>query len=216
MLVLLVVASALGATLGADEDLRRLHAVELETALAKEASVYLVLDPGIRQLAVRVRATEVATVELSEVSRLVFEPLFGSVDPPRLEAPAVWTVLEGPGDTDRETIAPTTLRPYSDEEEEEETPATGSPAKPKPGDEAKPSSYRVRLDVGWQLLITDEAPRLGWARRLAASIRDGWLRLRGDEPRHPPLVALVMSSDDARRLHHLFRSGLKILVLATT
>jgi len=162
-----------------------------------------------------VRATEVASIDLQGVSRLVFEPLFGSLDPPRLEAPAVWTVLEGPGDTDRETIAPTTLRPYS-EDDEEESSAPGAPAKKKPGEEAdKPSTYRVRLDIGWQLMVTDEAPRLGWGRRLVASIRDGWLRLRGEEPVHPPLVALVMSSDDARRLHHLFRSGLKVLVLAT-
>ena len=100
-------------------------------------------------------------------------------------------MVEGPGDTDRETIAPTTLRPYSEADEEEEPPATATPGAPaKPGGEVagKPTTYRVRLDVGWQ-------------------------RLRGEEPSHPPLIALVVAPDDARRLHHIFRTGTRILVL---
>jgi len=167
---------------------------------------------------VRARATELATVPLLEVSKLVFAPIFGRAEAPPLEAPAIWTIVEGPGDTDRETIAPTTLRPYSeaDEEESAETPAAAAaPARPADGGEAKPTTYRVRLDVGWQLLITDEAPRLDWSRRLVAAVRDGWLRLRGGEPAHPPLVALVVAPDDARRLHHIFRTDTRLLVLAS-
>ena len=79
--------------------------------------------------------------------------------------------------------------------------------------EAKPTTYRVRLDVGWQLLVTSEAPRLGFGRRLVAAVRDGWQRMRGEEPAHPPLVALVVAPEDARRLHHIFRTGTRMLVL---
>lgn len=200
----------------ADEELRRLTALELEAELAARPSVYFVLDPGARKLTVRARATELATVPLVEVSKLAFTPIFGQAAAPPLVAPAIWTIVEGPGDTDRETIAPTTLRPYS-EDEEEDAPASSSPATTKPGDaaETKPSSYRVRLDVGWQLLVTDEPPRLGRLRRLIAAVRDGWLRMRGEEPAHPPLVALVVAPDDAQRLHHIFRTGTRILVLAS-
>lgn len=41
---------------------------------------------------------------------------------------------------------------------------------------------------------------------------DGWQRIRGEEPAHPPLLTLVMSADDAKRLHHLFRAKMPILV----
>jgi hypothetical protein len=62
-------------------------------------------------------------------------------------------------------------------------------------------------------MVVNESPRLGWLRRLSASVRDGWMRLRGEEPSHPPLIALVMAPDDARALHHLFRTGMPILAL---
>jgi hypothetical protein len=192
-------------------------AIALEADLAQKPDLYLVLDPGAKRLTVRARGIELATVEVEEVSRLVFRPLFGGTEPPPLELPAVWTVLEGPGDTDRETIAPTTLRPYSEEDDKEEAPASSPAAKaPNPnGDEATPSSFRVQLDVGWQLFLVNEPPRLNLLRRFTAAVRDGWLRLRGEEPSHPPLVTLVVAPEDARRLHHLFRSGMPILVLGT-
>ncbi|HSG64375.1 MAG TPA: hypothetical protein VLD39_05215, partial [Gammaproteobacteria bacterium] len=90
-----------------------------------------------------------------------------------------------------------------------------SSAQPAGEAEGKPTTYRVRLDVGWQLLVTSEPPELGFVRRLAAAVRDGWQRLRGEEPSHPPLIALVVAPDDARRLHHIFRTGTRILVLTS-
>jgi hypothetical protein len=196
----------------------RLRQLELETELAKKPDLYLVLDAAARRLEVRARRLTLSGVELAEVAVLTFQPMFGSGrSAPALEAPSVWRVTQGPGDADRETIAPTTLRPYSDEEEiEEPAPASGTPAAPTPtpGEAKKPASYRVALDNGWQLLLTPESPRLGWFRRFGAAVRDGWQRLRGREPAHPPLVALVVAADDARRLHHLFRTGTPILVSA--
>lgn len=171
------------------------------------------LDPAARRLSVKARGLTLSETPLASIELLTFRPFLGAHETPPLEAPAIWTVTRGPGDTDRETIAPTTLRPYSEEEERTEpTPAPG--ATPQPAKEAgKPTSYRVALDNGWQLLVADEPPRFGWFRRFAAAVRDGWLRFRGGEPAHPPLVALTVASDDARALHHLFRSGVAILVL---
>ncbi len=189
----------------------RLRLAELESELAKKPDLYLVLDPSAGNLDVRARGLTLTTVAFSELSLLTFRPLLGEGEaPPALEAPAVWTVTEGPGDADRETIAPTTLRPYSEEEEMTE-PAAGTPAK-KPDAGEKPTSYRVRLDNGWQLFVVDETPRLGWLRRFAASVRSGWQRLQGRQPGHPPLVTVVVAPDDARRLYHLFRTGTPILV----
>jgi hypothetical protein len=194
-------------------DALRLRAIELETELAKRAALYLVLDPAGRRLEVRVRGTVLTEVPVEEVSRLVFSGLFGSTEAPPLHAPALWTVVRGPGDTDRETIAPTSLRPYSEEEEEPAANAALAVATKPKGETDKPTSYRVQLDVGWQLYLVDQVPRLDRLRRFGAAIRDGWQRLRGEEPSHPPLLALVVTGEDAQRLHHLFRSGMPILVL---
>ncbi len=196
-----------------DAEWRRLQAVELEAGLAKKPDLYLVLDPPARRLRVKVRGIELASVELVELSQLVFRPLLGRGEAPPLTAPAVWTVIEGPGDSDRETIAPTTLRPYSEEEEREEPATPSRPVAPPKGDEAKPSSFRVELDTGWQLYLVNESPKLGWLRRFGAAVRDGWLRIRRSAPPHPPLVVLVVRPEDAQRLHHLFRTGRAILVL---
>lgn len=197
----------------------RLRQAELETELAKKPDLYLVLDAAARRLDVRARRLTLSGVDLAEVAVLTFRPMFGGEAPaPALEAPSIWRVTEGPGDADRETIAPTTLRPYSEEEEEVEAPAaapaTAAAPAAAPGEELKPATYRVALDNGWQLLLTPESPRLGWFRRFGAAVRDGWQRLRGREPAHPPLVALVVAPDDARRLHHLFRTGTPILITA--
>jgi hypothetical protein len=205
----LLVAAGAAATASADEV--NLMFAELEAGLAKKPDVYLVLDAAAGRLEVKSRGLELSVVKLAEATRLEFRPMFGDATAPPLRAPALWTVEQGPGDTDRETIAPTTLRPYSEEEEKAEPTPAGAPAK-KPGEGDKPSSYRVSLDNGWQLLLVNESPRLGWFQRLRAAVRDGWMRLRGEEPGHPPLVALVVAPEDARRLHHLFRSGRAILV----
>ena len=202
--------SALAAPcLGAAASPECVRTAELEAELAKRPALYLMLDLDAPRLEVRVRGTTLSEVPVLDLSRLVFAHLLGPGQSPTLTAPAVWTVVEGPGDTDRETIAPTTLRPYSEDEEE----PAGTPATTKPKGEAeKPSSYRVQLDVGWQLYLVNEPPRLGWFRRFGAAIRDGWQRLQGEEPAHPPLVTLVVAPADAQRLHHLFRTGMPMLV----
>jgi hypothetical protein len=188
-----------------------LRSVEMESELARQPHLYLVLEPRAKKLRVKARGMELASVNVRELALLRFGPLFGDSSAPPLEAPGIWTVREGPGDTDRETIAPPSLRPYSEEEELAEPPAGAAPEK-KPGEVEKPSSYRVALDNGWQLYLVNQPPRTGFLRRFAAAVRDGWLRVLGKGPAHPPLVALVVSPEDARRLHHLFRTGMPILV----
>ena len=210
-------ASALFAQTGGGElpPLARLRVAEFETALAKGAGIYLVLDPGGKELEIKSRGLVLDRVQLDEILVLEFRPLFVGGKAPTLEAPAVWKISEGPGDSDRETIAPPELRPYSDEPEEEAAPgATNTPAsKKKPDEDLTPSTYRVALENGWQIYITPEVPRAGFFRRLGAAARDGWLRLRGKEPSHPRLAALVMPAASGQRLHHLFRTGTEILVL---
>jgi hypothetical protein len=75
-------------------------------------------------------------------------------------------------------------------------------------------SYRVQLENGWDLWITDRLPRQGLLRLVGAAFRDGWNRWRGRGLNLPPAVTLVMAPEDARRVHHLFRTGTAILVTA--
>ncbi|MEO7795251.1 MAG: hypothetical protein ABIV06_10800 [Thermoanaerobaculia bacterium] len=225
-LALAVTAGALaqgaGTAAGSGPDrpaLARLRTIEFETALAREPKLYLVLDPNAKHLDIKSRAMLLERVELQALLLLEFQPLFSKARSPELSAPTLWKVTQGPGDTDRETIAPVELRPYSEEEEKEEPAAPAvagappAPAKKKPDETAIPTSYRASLDNGWQLYVTDEAPQSSFLRRFSASVRDGWKRLRGEEPLHPPLITLIVAPAAAQRLHHLFRSGTEILVL---
>jgi hypothetical protein len=196
--------------------LAALRVAEFETALAKGKGIYLVLEPSANRLTVKSRGLVLSEVKLDEVALLEFRPLFAGGAALRLPAPTVWKITEGPGDADRETIAPIELKPYSDEEEPEPAPAPGAPAAPvkkKPDEIERPSTYRVGLDSGWQLYVAPETPHAGFFSRFAASVRDGWLRIKGKQPKHPPLVAIVVPPATAQGLHHLFRTGNEILVL---
>lgn len=196
--------------------LAALRIAEYETALAKGKGIYLILDPSKKTLTVKSRGLALTELAFDEISLLEFRPFWSGGPKLALAAPTVWKITEGPGDADRETIAPPSLRPYSEDEEEAPAAATATataPAKKKPDEFERPSTYRVGLDNGWQLYVTPETPRAGFFRRLAASVADGWLRLKGKEPKHPPLVALVMPAETAQSLHHLFRTGNEILVL---
>lgn len=199
----------------------RLASLELEHALAKESDLYFVLDPAASVLSVRVRGVALKEVPVRKLSQLVFRPLFGGAPPPPLPAPSILTVSQGPGDADRETIAPTELRPYGEEEPVEPPPSSAgppgsSPATPGVLEPERPATYRVGLDNGWQLLLTPRPPGSSFPYRFLASVRDGWARLRGQQPAHPPLVVLVVDPEEARGLHHLFRTGRRILLRSTS
>ncbi len=100
--------------------LARLRSIEFETALAREPKIYLVLDPRAGHLEIKSRAMVLERVAIDALLLLEFEPLFSQAESPQLAAPTLWKITQGPGDTDRETIAPVELRPYSEEEEKEE------------------------------------------------------------------------------------------------
>ncbi len=148
------------------------------------------------------------------------QPLLGADVPPAVPVPTIWTIQSGPGDTDREIIAPESLRPMPKEgEEEEEPPATPTPPGPTPTPTPVPEpppSYRARLNTGWDLWVCEALPASGFWARFTAAVRDGWTRLRGEGEDLPPAVALAMSAEDAKRIHHLLRVGMPILVVAGT
>ncbi|HNX51171.1 MAG TPA: hypothetical protein PLS53_08235 [Thermoanaerobaculaceae bacterium] len=193
---------------------------ELELVAAKKPQVYLVLSPEQRALEVRARGVTLDRVSLTGLELLSQQPVFGRSLPFSPSVPAWWVIKEGPGDADREVIAPAELRPMpaEGEEEPEATPAptpTGPTPTPTPTPEP-PVSYRIQLENGWDLWITDRLPQQGFLRLVGAALRDGWNRLRGRGLDLPPAVTLVMAPEDARRIHHLFRTGAAILVTTGT
>jgi len=214
-------AAAVAVAGDAPLDPARVGSFELEAQLARKPSIYLVLDPPRRVLEVKARGVALDTIPLVGIELVSQRSLFGSAAPEHPALPALWAIDEGPGDTDREVIAPATLRPYTSEEEEEDEPAatpvpgaTRGPAPtPTPVPEP-PVSYRSRLSSGWDLWVTDRLPPTGlWARYWAA-VAEGWARLRGEARDHRPAIMVAVAPADARRLHHLMRKGMSLVVAA--
>jgi hypothetical protein len=194
----------------------RARALELEAGLAKGPQIYLVLDTARRKLAIKARGLTLDEVPVAEIALLHHGSLVGGGAGAPPPVPVVWTVREGPGDAAREVIAPESLRPYVQEDEREEATA-GEDGEDEP--EAKPiptppTAYRVKLDSGWELAVLDRPPAPRFAARYTSAVRDGLLRLIGRLPERPPLLAVTVAADDARRLHHVFRTDLPVLIAA--
>jgi len=187
--------------------------MELEAQLARQPVVYLVLNIGRGVLEVRSRGMVLDSLPVTDVAVVRPKRLLSGSSSHPLELPVVWQVVEGPRDTERELIAPETLRPAPSGEEDVEDFDWESGPSPTPTPiPSPPKSYRARLDNDWDLWIADRPPlsRGPW-RFFVASI-DGLARLRGRSEPPPPAYLVTMSRSDAQRLYHLIRSGMTILV----
>jgi hypothetical protein len=195
--------------------------LELEAKLAKKPAVYLVLDPARRVLEVRARATVLDTVKLTGLEIASQQSLLRRSLPQSPAIPALWAVKMGPGDLDREVIAPSELRPIPKDDEEpveEAQPVAGTPGptpSPTPNREP-PASYRANLENGWDLWVVEQLPAQTRFGLFLEAIRDGWNRLRGESADFAPSITLAMERADALRVHHLLHSGMAILVLSAT
>jgi hypothetical protein len=191
---------------------------EMEVSAARIPKVYLVLDPERRVLEVKARGAVLDHINILGIEILSQQSLVRTSLPMAPSLPAKWVVKLGPGDTDREVIAPKELHaaPKDDEEERpskdaaKPTPAGPTPT-PTPFPEA-PASYRVQLGNGWDIWVTTTLPAQGRFQLIMAALRDGWHRLRGSDADVAPAISLLVSPDDSRRIHHLFRTGTEILV----
>ncbi|HEX4954295.1 MAG TPA: hypothetical protein VF017_12965 [Thermoanaerobaculia bacterium] len=189
------------------------HRIEAEYSQARDKGVYLMLRPRTRELQVRSRGIVLESVALTDVSFLRYRPALGDA---HLEAqlPVLWTVAQDVDISHRKVIAPTELRPYPEEGQEEEEQNTQIAVPPDQGEPlpTPPPSYLIRLDDGWQILVAQEVPARGWKKRILAALQDGWNRLRGEQIETSDLVVLATSPEHAQRIHHLFRAGMQILL----
>jgi hypothetical protein len=185
--------------------------VEIEAALSQSPDLYVLVDPAEGIVEVRSRGISLDTMKITRSEVLFQSGVFATGEPPHFPAPSLWKVQKTPDDAIRELVAPAELKRYVPEDEREDTP-TGTPTA-KPRQETQPpTSYRIPLNDGWDLAILGELPERGFFVRLTEAARNGWLRLVGRPTAHPPTLALVLEADDSRRLHHVFREGLPILL----
>jgi len=211
--------AALGARAGdVPPEPARVAVLEMEAGLARKPNVYLVLDPQRRVLEVRSRGAVLDAVPLKGVEIVSQQPVLRWDIPSHPPIPAVWMVEQGAGDSDREVVEPTELRPapkMGDDEDAPEPTPSATPQAPTPTPTPTPLppvSYRNRLANGWDLWITDALPPQSRLQTFLAAVKDGWRRLRGLGEDHIPAVTLAMADEDARRIHHLLRTGMPILV----
>lgn len=181
------------------------RALALEVELARAEAVYLRLDPAQGRLEIKARGLVLDAVPLAGLALLGYRPARGAAPPAAVELPAVWTVTDDAAAAYRPVIAPAELRPFV---RDEEPPASAvAEALPTP-----PAAYRVALEGGWAMDVGPRLPAGGWPSRLRQAVADGWERWRKRPVDERRLLAVAVAAEDAQRLHHLFRPGLKILV----
>lgn len=192
----------------------RVAALQMEASLASKPDVYLLLDPERRVLEIKARGTVLDSVRLAGIEVISQQPILGRRLPSHPPIPAIWTVEDSSFDASRTVEAPTDLKPAPKKDkdyDEDAAPDPGPTATPTPTPEA-PTSYRSRLDNGWDLWVTDQLPPQTRWQTLLAAVRDGWRRLHGRAQNHIPAITLAMTTADAQRIHHLLRTGMPILV----
>jgi hypothetical protein len=191
--------------------------VALEAELARGRGLYLVVESERRVLSIRARGMELDAVQLREI-RAVWQDAGGEPGPPSPPGePQVWRITEAPKDEWRRVVAPEVLVPYVDDDEEqeqEEAMPDGSPVAPSPTPPPpRPDRYSVATDSPWRIAVApsvDAVAPLGWWRRVVR----GWRKLVGAAapPFSPTLVLVVDDAEDARRVVHLFRPEMPVLV----
>ncbi|HRC84234.1 MAG TPA: hypothetical protein PK413_01345 [Thermoanaerobaculia bacterium] len=186
---------------------------EAELAQAKDPGVYLLLRPSPGALEVRSKGLTLETIPLQQVAFLRYHRLVGSEKGHSAELPLAFVVAEDADGSHRKVIAPEELRPYPGDDQQEEVgttikvpPNQGEPL-PEP-----PPNYRIALQGGWKLEVTQTPPRTNWSSRLRFALNDGWARLKGEQPDESDLVVLAAEPENAKRIHHLFRAGMQILI----
>lgn len=191
--------------------------LEAEYESAKDIDLYLVLRLTARRLEVRARGITLESIPFESTGVLRYREPSSS---PRAESQVptfYWTVAEDSDGSHRKLIAPAELRPYPEEDAEEEEqdaqlPVATAPAGAVATLPTPPTDYTIALDGGWQLWVTNHPPKTDLWSRLRYALRDGWARLRQHPLEAADRVVIVLPSEEAQRIQHLFRAGTRILL----
>jgi hypothetical protein len=191
--------------------------LELLLESARQPLPYLVLQPGAELAEVQIRGLPVDSVAVRAFA--VVAPR-GRLEECReaVAAPSAFTVSADAAQPLRQRFEPDALveSEPADEEGAGEV-AAAEAAEPEeaeaPVAASSPSAaYRVALDDGWTLVVAPQVAVSSLWGRLVVSLRRGVERLFGS-PSPTCELQIAVAPDDARRLQHLFRPGVRILVL---
>lgn len=195
--------------------------LELVLAAARQPLPYLLVMPGEARAEVQVRGLDLDSVPLRAVA--VVAPRGRYADCSAAAAPPVAFTVGGdaaqplrrrfePGELVDGDAAATTGGEGASGAAEEVTQAADS-AEAAPLAASPPAaSYAVALEDGWRLVVGQRVAVASVWSRLGASLRRGLGRLFG-APAPSCELQLAAAADDARRLQHLLRPGVQILVL---
>jgi len=178
---------------------------ELELELATRPVPYLRIDLAARTLEVRLRGRTLEIFELTSVELL----RAGGLDepPPPLELPAVWHVANRPP-SNRQLSAPAYLLEPGEEPADLRPAAAAEPRLP-------PDTYAFATRGGQRVEVGRPRAPVGALAGWWAAIADGWARSRGRHEPLPDRLHLGLPPDAASHLHHLFRPGVALVLVAS-
>jgi hypothetical protein len=194
--------------------------LELLVKAAQEPLPYVVLMPAESRAAIQVRGLEVDTLPLRALAVVApsgrLAACRGSASPP-----VAFTVGADAAQPLRRRFEPVQLAADGEEESDagdavEDAGAAGeagSAAAQAPVAAAAPSpAYHVELEEGWRLAIGQQVAIASLWRRFLVSLRRGAGRVFGADAA-PCELQLALAPEDARRLQHLLRPGVRVLLL---
>jgi hypothetical protein len=182
-----------------------------ELALARRPELYVVVDPARETVEIKIRGQAFVTLALDGWGLFAYRGPSESA-PPEANLPASFVVTGDPDSTARRVETVDELRPFGEETVEN----AGTAADATPRDPQRPASYELPLESGWTLRVAPRLPPVRGFAAWTARVADGWAVRRGRPPARPPLLALALEADAARRLHHVLRPGTAILVRSQT
>jgi hypothetical protein len=190
--------------------------LELLLESAKQPLPYLVLVPGSDLAEVQIRGLPVDSVPVRAVAVVAAR---GRLEQCRetVAEPAAFTVSADAAQPLRQRFEPDALvesaPPDEADADDADSAAAANAQSAVPVAASSPAAeYRVALENGWTLVVAPEVAVSSLWRRLGVSFRRGVERLFGS-PRPTCELQIAAAAEDARRLQHLFRPGVRILLL---
>lgn len=201
--ILLILAAAMATTSASTWAETSPTATELELALARQPSPYLVIDLASSQLSVRLRGRILEQVPVATLFALRGGHV--GTPPPPLDVPVVWHVAIRPL-SGRRLQAPVTLL---------ETPAPSPQPQQSSSAPPPPDTYGFQTREGWWVELGRPLATASFLKRTQERVVDGFASWRGRAKTMPDRLALGLDAESARRFHHLFRRDTAILVLGS-
>lgn len=176
-----------------------------EVELARSSDLYLLVDTGKRELAIKAHGLVLDGFEIRRLGVRSWGPLLrGAASLPE-DLPPVSTITRSAPQRREIVIGGASQATTPDEVTEAAGPPIGLATPPVTG------TYACLLDNGWLLEIRDHGENGRFWRRLWSQLSHPFASRRATRQSAPTLV-VELATEDAERLRHLFRRDTAILV----